>query len=83
MSNRAVLRAWDHTGCMDRAPDDLEIVEFATVGELRAWLAEAGSEHPGVWVRLARSRSARNERIAAELERGGRLTEAGRRALGM
>jgi len=109
--------------------DGLAIVEFATVDELRAWLADAGTSHPGVWVRLARAhstrpsvsfhellvegiaygwsestrraldrdsylqrfsprrtpgtRSARNLRIAAELEREGRLTDAGRRALGV
>lgn len=35
-----------------------EIVEFADAAELRSWLECAGSEHPGVWVRLRRARSA-------------------------
>ena len=110
--------------------DELEVVTFTTVEELWGWLREQdGADHPGVWVRLARSRSdlttvtfhelleagiafgwsestrrahdgqsylqkftprrtrgtasERNLRIAARLDAEGRLTEAGRRALGL
>ncbi|MFT4233533.1 MAG: hypothetical protein QM607_00785 [Microbacterium sp.] len=32
-----------------------EVIEFADVAALRAWLDEAGSGHPAVWVRLRRA----------------------------
>ncbi len=108
--------------------DELEVVSFATVGELWSWLGAEHASHPGVWVRLPkagsdvpsvgfhdlleagiahgwsestrraydsrsylqrftprRSRgtaSARNVAIADRLEADGRMTPAGRRALG-
>lgn len=107
----------------------LEVVAFTDVAALRAWLAGQRTDHPGVWVRLRRSRSSvpsvtfhdlleegiaagwsestrhgydddsylqrfgprrtrgtaseRNRRIAERLDAEGRLTEAGRRALGL
>ena len=106
----------------------LEIVAFSDVHALRDWLSRAGPDHPGVWVRLRRTRSSvpsvtfhdlleegiafgwsestrhagdddsylqrfgprrrrgtaseRNTRIADRLESEGRMTDAGRRALG-
>ena len=109
--------------------DGLEVVAFEDVSGLRAWLDGAGTNHPGVWVRLQRARSPhpsvtfhellvegiafgwsesarhayddrsylqrftprrtrgttseRNRRIAAELEEEGRMTDAGRAALGL
>jgi uncharacterized protein YdeI (YjbR/CyaY-like superfamily) len=114
--------------------EGFEVVEFAGVEQLRAWLtvvgtSQPGARHPGVWVRLRRARSRvpsitfhdllvegiafgwsestrhaydddsylqrfaprrtrgtasdRNRRIARELADAGRLTEAGRAALGM
>ena len=113
---------------MREAHDGLEVVAFEDVAQLRAWLGEVGTTHPGVWVRLQRAKSTRlsvtfldllvegiaygwsestrhayddhsylqrftprrtrgtaserNRRIAAELEEAGRMTEAGRAALG-
>ena len=112
---------------MDGPPD--AVVTFASRDELWAWLAEHGTSHPGLWVRLANARgdfasvtfhelleagiafgwsessrrsydrgsyvqrftprcargtaSERNRAIAARLESEGRMTPAGRRALGM
>lgn len=36
--------------------DDLDVIEFATQEQLWAWLAEYASSHPGMWVRLQKSR---------------------------
>lgn len=67
---------------MPHAPDGLEFVEFATIDALRDWIAEAGVRHPGVWVRLARSRSHRqsatfHDLLAEDIARG--WSERGRR----
>jgi uncharacterized protein YdeI (YjbR/CyaY-like superfamily) len=118
-------------------PEELEVVAFATAGELWSWLERyggrgdepQGAAHPGVWVRLQRAgspvpsitfhdlleagiafgwsestrragdatsylqrftprrtrgtASERNRRIASRLEREGRMTPAGRRALSL
>ncbi len=37
--------------------DELEIVSFATVGELWSWLEANHASHPGVWVRLQKAGS--------------------------
>ncbi|WP_438352324.1 YdeI/OmpD-associated family protein [Microbacterium sp. CJ88] len=115
---------------MDPAQHEgLDIVEFADVAALRAWLASRNAGHPAVWVRLRRARSTvpsvtfhdlleegiaagwsestrhaydadsylqkfgprrmrgtaspRNRAIAERLAGEGRLTPAGRRALGL
>lgn len=38
---------------------ELEVMAFASADELWSWLAEHGREHPGLWVRLEKSRSPR------------------------
>lgn len=107
---------------------ELDILDFATTGELWNWLEEHHESHPGLWVRLQKSgsrtpsvtfhelleagiafgwsestrraydgssylqrfaprrtrgtTSPRNLAIAQRLEAEGRMTAAGRRALG-
>ena len=40
-------------------PDDLEVIAFETVPELWGWLTEHHVEHPGAWIRLAKTSSGR------------------------
>ena len=109
-------------------PDELDVISFATVGELWSWLEVNHASHRGVWVRLQKAgsdvpsvgfhdlleagiahgwsestrrshdsssylqkftprrtrgtASARNVAIADRLEAQGRMTPAGRHALG-
>lgn len=74
----------------------LEVVAFEDVSSLRAWLARVGwsestrhsYDDQSYLQRFAARRtrgtaSERNRRIAAELEEAGRMTDAGRAALGL
>lgn len=40
-------------------PEDLPVVEFADVAELRAWLEINHASSTGVWIRVGKKRSAR------------------------
>ncbi len=40
-------------------PDDLPVVEFADVAQLRAWLEINHASSPGVWIRVGKRRSSR------------------------
>ncbi|RKR75295.1 YdeI/OmpD-associated family protein [Frondihabitans australicus] len=42
---------------LPQGPDGLDIVAFASVGELRSWLTQAGPTHAAVWVRVFTGRA--------------------------
>jgi uncharacterized protein YdeI (YjbR/CyaY-like superfamily) len=50
-------RLSDRATSVFRVSSDLEIITFKSVDELWSWLAEHHETHPGVWVRLQKSRS--------------------------
>ena len=47
------------TRSVDAVPEELEIIAFATVGQLWAWLQRHHSTHRGVWVQLQKTGSAK------------------------